>query len=194
MTVEMQPISSGQPISVEEFDALPEDNSLIYEIENGFLLVNARPAGPHIRAVKRLCVQLESQLPDEFEVLPDFETELPQGRSPRRVPDLVLVPWEVGDQTRVRGDQILLAIEVASSADSAVRDYAIKPDEYAANGIAHYWVVDVLENEQVGLTAYSLGDDGRYNRAPRVTGTVHFDQPFELTVDLDALAGRGNRS
>ncbi|WP_330184857.1 Uma2 family endonuclease [Nocardia sp. NBC_01503] len=190
MTVEMQPISHNQPISVEEFDALPVDNSLIYEIENGLLLVNARPAPPHSRAIVRLAAQINAQLPAEWEALPELEAELPVGDSQRRVPDLVIAPDEVDEQTRVRSDQIALAIEIASSGESALRDYSMKSSEYAANGIAHYWVIDLLDVEHaaVGLTIFVLGDNGRYTIQPRVTGTVRVDEPFPLVIDLDALS------
>jgi Uma2 family endonuclease len=67
MTVEMVPIPHGRPISVQEFDALPIDTSHRYEIENGLLLVNARPAPPHSRAVVRLVGQLNAQLPAGWE-------------------------------------------------------------------------------------------------------------------------------
>ncbi|MEV6277797.1 Uma2 family endonuclease [Nocardia sp. NPDC051832] len=190
MTAEMAPISNRQPISVAEFDALPVDTSHRYEIENGFLLVNARPAPPHSRAVKRLVAQLDHQLPSGLEAFPELEAELPVGPSPRRVPDIVVAPVEVDEQSRILSAQIVLAIEVASSGESAVRDYAIKAGEYAANGIAHYWVVDILHGESAGLTVYTLDDAGVYHITPRVTGVVHVEAPFALTIDLGRLTAR----
>jgi hypothetical protein len=189
MTVEMAPVPYREPISVEEFDALPVDTSHIYEIENGLLLVNARPAPPHSRVIKRLAMQLDGQLPSGWESFPEIEAEL-TGRSPRRVPDMVVAPVEVDEQPRVRSEQIALAIEIASSGESAVRDYAIKAGEYAANKIAHYWVIDILDGESVGLTIYTLDTTGEYHITPRATGVVRVDAPFPLTIDLDALAGR----
>lgn len=189
MTVEMAPIPHGQPITVQEFDVLPVDTSHRYEIENGFLLVNARPAPPHSRVIKRLLVQLDDQLPPGLEAFAELEAEL-SGRSPRRVPDVVVGPVEVDQQTRIRSEQIALAIEIASSGESAVRDYAIKVGEYAANGIAHYWVIDILDTESVGLTIYTLGESGGYQITPRTTGVVDIAAPFPLKIDLEALAAR----
>lgn len=186
----MAPISHGQPISVEEFDALPVDNSHRYEIENGLLLVNARPAPPHSRAIKRLAAQLDNQLPPGLESFPELEAELPIGGSPRRAPDLVVAPIEVDEQVRVLSEQIALIVEVASSGDSAVRDCTTKASEYAANGIAHYWVIDILDTEAPGLTVYTLDGAGGYRITPRATGIVKVEQPFPLTIDLDDLTAR----
>ncbi|MCM6775840.1 Uma2 family endonuclease [Nocardia sp. CDC159] len=189
MTVEATDMTHRRSITVEEFDALPVDTSHRYEIENGFLLVNARPAPPHSRAVTRLIGQLNNQLPAGLEAFAELEAEL-VGRSPRQVPDVVVAPVEVDEQPRVRSEQIVLAIEIASSGESAVRDYAIKAGEYAANKIANYWVIDILDTESVGLTIYTLDTTGEYHITPRATGTVTVESPFPLTIDLDALTGR----
>ncbi len=192
MTVETAPTPNERAISVEEFDALPIDTDHRYEIENGILLVNARPAPPRSRAIFRLMLQLNSQLPDGLEPFSELEAEL-DGRSPRRVPDVVVAPVEVDEQARIRSDQIALAIEIATSGESAVRDYAIKAGEYAANGIAHYWVIDILDSDAPGLTIFTLDTEGNYRITPRATGTVTVDTPFPLTIDIDALtARRGN--
>ncbi|MFX0576065.1 Uma2 family endonuclease [Nocardia nepalensis] len=194
MTAHMLPIPHGQPISVQEFDALPVDTSHRYEIENGLLLVNARPAPPHSRAIKRLLIQLDPQLPPEWEAFSEVEAELPKGPSPRRVPDVVVAPPDIDEQIRIRPEQIALAIEIASSDESAVRDYSIKAGEYAANGIEHYWVIDIVDPESVGLTVYTLDvDAGEYRITPRSTGLVRQEAPFPLVIDLDALVGPRRR-
>jgi Uma2 family endonuclease len=193
MTVETAPIPHPRSITVEEFDALPVDTSHRYEIENGVLLANARPAPPHSRAIKRLTHQLDDQLPPGMESFAELEAEL-VGRSPRRVPDVVVAPGEVDEQPRIRAEQIALAIEIATSGESAVRDFSIKAGEYAANSIAHYWVIDILGAEPAGLTIYTLDSEGNYHITPRATEVVKVDAPFPLTIDLDALTGRRETS
>lgn len=190
MTVETAPIPHPRSITVEEFDALPVDTSHRYEIENGVLLVNARPAPPDSRAIFRLMLQLHAQVPQGLEPFAELEAEL-IGRSPRRVPDVVVAPVEVDEQARIRADRIALAIEIATSGESAMRDYAVKAREYAENSIAHYWVIDILDTESAaGLIAYTLDSEGNYRIAPRVTGVVTVDTPFPLTIDLDDLTTR----
>ncbi|MGF6881095.1 Uma2 family endonuclease [Nocardia sp. GAS34] len=189
MTVETAPIPPARSITVEEFDALPVDTSHRYEIENGLLLVNARPAPPHSRAIFRLMLQLHAQVPEGLEPFSGLEAEL-VGRSPRRVPDVVVAPVEVDEQSRIRADQIALAIEIATSGESAVRDFSVKAGEYAANSIAHYWVIDILEADSAGLTIYTLDSEGNYHITPRTTGVVTVDSPFPVTIDLGALIAR----
>ena len=188
MTAETASIRHEQ-ISVEEFDALPTDTDLRYEIENGYLLEHAGLAPPRSRAITRLARQLDDQLPPDLEALPGLEAEL-VGDSPRRVLDIVVAPVEVDEQTRIRADQIALAIEIATSGESAVRDYSVKAGEYAANSIAHYWVIDILDADSAGLTIYTLDTEGNYRITPRATGVVKVDAPFPLTIDLDALTTR----
>jgi Uma2 family endonuclease len=174
---------------MDEFDALPIDTADRLEIENGLLLVEPPPAPRHSRAVGRLAIQLDTQLPLGLESFLTIEAEL-AGPSPRRVPDIVVALGEIDEQSRVRSEQIALAIEVAPSGESAVRDYSIKAGEYADNKIAHYWVIDILDAESAGLTVYTLDSTGEYHITPRVTGVVQIETPFPLTIDLDALTGR----
>ena len=151
-----------------------------------------RPAGPHIKAARRLANCLDDQLPDDLESMVEFEAEL-TGPSPRRIPDLVVCFSEVGDQVRVRAAEILLAVEIVSPGESAARDYIKKPAEYAANGIPTTWVIDIQENPH-SLTVYTLDDTGQYHFTSPITGT--YTGPVsghQVTVDLDALTGPRRR-
>jgi Uma2 family endonuclease len=178
----------GLPISIEEFDELPMDNSHCLEIEDGRLLVMNRPAGPHIKAAQRLVSYLNDQLPDELEAMIEFQAEL-TGPSPRRIPDVVVCPTEASDQLRVRADQILLAVEVVSPGESAARDYIKKPAEYAANGIPATWVIDIQENP-ITLTVYTFDDSGQYHFSSLITGSyTGMVGGHEVTIDLDVLTG-----
>lgn len=176
----------GRPITAAEFDRLPVDTEHRYEIEDGRLLVDARPAAPHAKAASRLVRQLGAQLPAEFEVVVEPEAELP-GPSPRRVPDLAVVPtdWE---GARVRAEQIGLAIEIVSPGESWFRDYLKKPAEYAQAGIRFLWVVDVIQQPPT-LTAYTLADgESEYHLGAPLTGVCTPPAPWPLRVDLAALA------
>lgn len=176
---------SGQPITPAQFDRLPVDTGYRYEIEDGRLLVNARPAAPHAKAASRLVRQLGAQLPAEVEVVIEPEAELP-GPSPRRVPDLAIVPtdWE---GARVRAEQIRLAIEIVSPGESWFRDYLKKPAEYAQAGIPFLWVVDVIQQPPT-LTAYTLTEgESEYHLGAPLTGMCSPPAPWPLQVDLQAL-------
>jgi Uma2 family endonuclease len=179
---------SGQRITPAEFDRLPVDTDHRYEIEDGLLLVNARPAAPHAKAASRLVRQLGGQLPADVEVVVEPEAELP-GPSPRRVQDLAIVPTDWGS-ARVRADQISLAIEIVSPGESWFRDYLKKPAEYAQAGILFLWVVDVIQQPPT-LTPYTHAEgDTEYHLGAPLTGTCNPPAPWPLRVDLDALVTR----
>lgn len=49
-----------------EFAALPEDNSVRYELQEGSLVVSPRPSQAHVYVTKMLCRQIDDQLPPEW--------------------------------------------------------------------------------------------------------------------------------
>jgi Uma2 family endonuclease len=178
----------GQSISVASFDALPIDPTVRREIENGRYVEMNRPAGAHARAAARLVRLLDPQLPSELEAFAEPLVDLPVGRSPRRVPDVVIGPSD-WDDTILLASRIALAIEIVSPGESASRDYITKPHEYAANGIPVTWVIDI-QQDRVSLAEFVLGDTGEYS-VPELeygefTGKV---AGVSITIDLDALTG-----
>ena len=63
--------SPDHPLSLAEWDVLPEDTSHRYELVEGILLVAPRPAPLHQRAMVRLTADLDRQLPDQLTALAD---------------------------------------------------------------------------------------------------------------------------
>ncbi|MFM8005638.1 MAG: Uma2 family endonuclease, partial [Dolichospermum sp.] len=77
-------------------------------------------------------------------------------RAKVRIPDLLVLGEEcrAALETTKRGTIThdmpppLIAIEVASpGTENEVRDYRFKRSEYAARGIAEYWIVDPVQNK-----------------------------------------------
>ncbi|GAB3880177.1 Uma2 family endonuclease [Kibdelosporangium lantanae] len=174
-------------LTLEEFDALPEDNTRRYELQEGVLIVTPRAIPLHQRVADHLKDALDQQLSLEWEIFTDVEVALQQTFPPRvRVPDIVVVPEDPANETvaRFRSEQVLLAIEIISPG-SRVTDTATKPVEYAAAGIPHYWVVDL--EPPLSLTAYHLAGDLGYQEAPAVTKRFTTSEPFSLDIDLTKL-------
>ncbi|WP_433682648.1 Uma2 family endonuclease [Nocardia sp. CA-119907] len=127
MKVEIVPIPHGQPISVQEFDALPIGTSHRYEIENGHLLVSACPAPSHRRAITRLVFQLERQLPTGWEAFAEIEAELPVGRCQRRAPDVVVTQ---PTSTRRHGSAVIrLRWPAGSHRPTSPRSATVRPEQ-----------------------------------------------------------------
>jgi len=173
----------GRLLTLDEFVALPEDNSQRYELEEGILVVSPRPAPPHQRVGKRLTHVLDEQMPSEWEAFPELEVVVID-REPAtvRVPDVVVIPpdWV---HAQVPAAKVLIAVEVISPG-SRRKDTLVKPMEYAEAGIPHYWVIDL--EPPATFTAYILVD-GRYQEAQTVTDELTTLNPFPLQIDVSAL-------
>jgi Uma2 family endonuclease len=179
-------------MTLDEWDALPEDNSAHYELQEGVLVVSPKPARRHQLAVTRLASQMERQLPLDWEAVPDFEVVVQAaGPATVRAPDLVVVRAE-GPENRVEAEEVLLAVEIISPGSRKI-DTHLKPFEYSEAGIPHYWVVD-LDPPVPSITVYGLGapDDG-YVESQTATGVLIVQEPFEMRIDIEALVVRRDR-
>jgi Uma2 family endonuclease len=176
-------------LTLEEWDALPEDDSAHYELQEGVLVVSPKPARKHQKAMTRLAAQLESQCPPGWEAIADFEV-LVQAGAPTtiRAPDVV-VTRTGGSESRAPADEVLLAVEIISPGSRNV-DLHLKPFEYADTGIPHYWVVD-LDPPAPSITVFGLGapGDGYVESQRGITGKLVVTEPFPLTIDIARLAG-----
>jgi Uma2 family endonuclease len=173
----------GRLLTLDEFVALPEDNSQRYELEEGILVVSPRPVPPHQRVGNRLTHKLNEQMPSDWEAFTELEVVVID-REPAtvRVPDVVVIPpdWV---HAQVPAAKVLIAVEVISPG-SRRKDTLVKPMEYAEAGIPHYWVID--PEPPATLTAYILVD-GRYQEAQTVTDELTTLNPFPLQIDVSAL-------
>jgi Uma2 family endonuclease len=180
-------------MGLDEWDALPEDNSAHYELQEGVLVVSPKPARRHQRALVELATQMNRQLPVDWEVLPDFEVVVQaEGPATVRVPDLVVVRAE-GPENRVVAEEVLLAVEIISPGSRKI-DTRMKPFEYSEAGIPHYWVVD-LDPPAASITVYGRGAPGDgYEESQTATGELVVPEPFGMRIDIAALVTRRDGS
>jgi Uma2 family endonuclease len=181
-----------RPMTAAEYAALPEDDDVRSELQEGMRVMSPRPVPIHQRCLRILCAQLDAQLPG-MEVLPEVDVDLQLVPADQpgtvRVPDLVVVTREAFDRVGregglLRASEVRLVIEVFSPG-SYRRDTRIKRDEYADAGIGHYWIVDL--DDGPSLTASHLGGEFGYIDAEPVKGVFETDTPFPARVDLTAL-------
>jgi Uma2 family endonuclease len=173
-------------MTLDEWTALPEDNTCRYELQEGVLLVSPRAARRHQLAGQRLSRQLDAQLPTDWESVLDMEVVVCAGYPATvRVPDVV-VTRVGGPENRLAASDVLLAVEIISPGSRNV-DLHLKPFEYADAGIPHYWLVD-LDPPAPSITAFHLGSpEIGYVEAPAVTGELVTTAPFDLRIDVGAL-------
>ncbi len=136
-------------LTFEEFLAYDDGTDTLYELENGKLI--AMPAESEInRRIAMFLVATFLKLGFPFERL-SMKTELAVTSTmvSVRVPDLVVFSEEgvsaLEGATRslilLDMPPPLLVVEVVSPGQEN-RDYRYKRSEYAARGIAEYWIVD----------------------------------------------------
>lgn len=179
----------GESMTLDQFLELPVDNAYRYELADGELQVNARPAQPHLRAAHRLVSQLNEQLPAGLEAFaePDVVIKADRVKGRVRIPDVVVTPSEWRDERRLAAEEVLLAVEIISPG-SWREDLFVKPVEYAEAGIPHLWIISLADGPTT-LAQYRLVDgDRHYRQLGPLNGTVSLSSPWSLTVELDSLA------
>jgi Uma2 family endonuclease len=139
-------------MTFEEFLNYDDGTDYLYELENGELI--AMPSESEINrriAMFLVATLLKSGL--SFERL-SMKTEIAVSstRVSVRVPDLVVLSEELAEAMAGASRSIvlldmpppLLLVEVVSLGQEK-RDYRYKRSEYAARGIAEYWIVDPVQ-------------------------------------------------
>lgn len=173
-------------LTLDDWDALPEDNRFRLEVVEGVLIVSPRPASFHQRAVTRLGYLINEQLPAECCALSEVDVILTEHPLTVRAPDVIVTGTELADSNpaRYEATNVRLALEVLS--EGSVRtDRVTKFSEYAEVGIEHYWIVDL--DAPTSLTIYRL-IDGAYELFGELTGTVTVEiDDMPVTLELDAL-------
>ncbi len=119
--------------------------------------------------------------------------EVPSSFVTARDPDLIIHSEESAQAIAGRSEVCLersdpnplLVIEVASpgteSSSNYKRDYQQKPKEYAARGIAEYWIID--PNREVVLVGLLMGSDYQFTR---YRGDERLESPTFPDLNLTA--------
>ncbi|MGI9002474.1 MAG: Uma2 family endonuclease [Pseudonocardia sp.] len=173
-------------LTLEEWEALPEDEVLRLELVEGVLVMSPQPLSWHQRAVMRVGNRADEQLPPELIALTGVEVVLAERPLTIRVPDMMVTRTELFDTNppRFAAANVLLVVEVLSDGTRRV-DQILKFSEYADAGILQYWIIDL--GEPTSLLAYVLAE-GAYALSGEHTGTITLDVAgCPVLLDLDAL-------
>lgn len=166
-------------VSYDEYVDLPESNTPS-EVVAGRVIVTPQPTPRHQLAAYRLAKALEeAALPAGLHVLPS-PVDWVLSRAPLHVrqPDVTVLTTE-----QVRGARLetppLLAAEILSPT-SQERDLITTSAEYAAAGLAWYWIVDPEEPAVLVLRNV----DGVFQHHARASGDelLRVDQPFAVAL------------
>ena len=166
--------------TVDDLDALPDDDHLRYELVDGCLLVTPPPPLRHQSAAAQLSFLLHGAVGDGWRVI--GEAGLRVDRVNYRVPDIMVIAAAALTKAKADPGDMLLAVEVMSPS-SVSTDRVAKPAQYAAHGIPHYWR---LELEPAVLVTHVL-DGERYCETGRFLDEVVVVEPVALRFPLARL-------
>ncbi len=148
--------------SFEDYYAYDDGTENRYELVDGELVLMPPESIFNSDISMRLLLELGKIIPFHLLKYKEVMIEVSGRRAKVRIPDLLILGEEcrAALETTKRGTIThdmpppLIAIEVVSpGTENEVRDYRFKRSEYAARGIAEYWIVDPVQNK---ITVLSL--------------------------------------
>jgi Uma2 family endonuclease len=143
-----------QKMTLEEFLAYDDGTDKLYELENGELIDMASESEINRRvAMFLLAYFLQLGIP-AYRLTMKTEVAVSGSRVSVWVPDLLVLSEELATEMDGATRSIvlmdmpppLLVVEVVSP-NQEKRDYRYKRSEYAARGIAEYWIVDPIQSQ-----------------------------------------------
>ena len=162
------------------------------ELENGQIQSMPPESWQNLQIIMYLITEITKIVPYQ-QVTNKAEIIISGNRVTARVPDLiVLTPEGAAELLQYKRSTItldmpppLLAVEVVSPGKkNRDRDYRYKRSEYAARGIAHYWIIDPQDKKFI----YFELKDGFYEEAEIADKDspeeVLIKLPFELKIKL----------
>lgn len=144
-------VATTKKMSFEEFLDYDDGTDYLYELENGELIPVSSESDINQRIAIFLLIYFSQLGIAPYRMRMKAEVAVNSGQVGVRVPDLVVyseelaVAMEGARRSLVFMDMPppLLVVEIVSP-NQASRDYRYKRSEYAARGIAEYWIVDPI--------------------------------------------------
>lgn len=179
----------SQVLTFEDYLRHDDGTDTRYELVNGVLVEMPPESDENLSIARKLFLELIKHIPADW-VVWGTEIEVTGRRATARIPDL-LVHTEASKAAVAGASRATitrdmpppaLVVEVVSPGQvNRERDYRYKHTEYAARGIAEYWIVDP-ETRQVTLCLWVNGqyEDRVYSGAETLQSTVV--PGFGLTV------------
>lgn len=176
-------------LTFEAYLAREDDSDRRYELVNGVLVEMPPESDENLSIARKLFLELVKHLPAD-RVVWGTEVEVMGRRATCRIPDLLVHTAEskaaLSGTARATITRDMpppaIAVEVVSPGQAnRDRDYRYKHTEYAARGIAEYWIVDP-ETRQVTLCQWVNGqyEDTVFQGAEPIQSTLVPD--FALTT------------
>jgi Uma2 family endonuclease len=180
--------TTTQKMTLEEFLAYDDGTDNLYELENGELIWMPSESEINRRIAMFLLAFLLQQGIPSYRLTMKTEVAVSGARVSVRIPDLLVLSEELATVLEGASRSIVLmdmppplfAVELVSPKQEK-RDYRYKRSEYAARGIAEYWIVDPIQ-KQVTILELVEGfyEEKVYQSSDRVIS------PLFAQIDLTA--------
>jgi Uma2 family endonuclease len=184
-----------QKMTLEEFLAYDDGTDNLYELEYGELVNMPSESETNRRIAAFLLVYFSQLGIPAYRLTMKTELAVSGSRVSVRVPDLLVLSEELATEMEGATRSIvlmdmpppLLVVEVVSP-NQEKRDYRYKRSEYAARGIAEYWIVDPIQRRVTVLEwVEGLYEEKLYAGDNKIESSVLGN--MDLTVDR-VLQGR----
>lgn len=178
-----------QKMTLEQFLAYDDGTDNLYELENGELISMPAESDVNQRIASFLFAFFLGLGVPSYRLRIGTEVAVSGARVSVRIPDLLVLSEELAIEMNGATRSIvlmdmpppLLAVEVVSP-NQENRDYRYKRTEYAARGIAEYWIVDPIQQQVTVLEwVEGLYEEQVYMGDNLIVSTVLGN--FDLTVD-----------
>ncbi|EKF01176.1 hypothetical protein FDUTEX481_08215 [Tolypothrix sp. PCC 7601] len=144
-------VANAQKMTFEEFLQFDDGTDTLYELENGELIAMPFESELNRRIATFLLIYFSKLGIPYYRLSMKTEIAVNSRMVGVRVPDLVVFSEELAMVMQVATRSLilmdmpppLLVVEVVSP-NQENRDYRYKRSEYAARGIAEYWIVDPI--------------------------------------------------
>ncbi len=169
-------------LSLDEYLVYQTDSDVRYELVNGKLVEMPTESPKNCAIAKLLLLELAKHISILLIFLKDLEIVVSGSRAKVRLPDLTILSEEgyaalVGKTSNtITGDMPVpaLVVEVVSPGqENRDRDYRFKRTEYAARGIAEYWIIDP-QSQQITICLWVNGqyEDTIYTEDSALVSTI----------------------
>ncbi|MEQ8959073.1 MAG: Uma2 family endonuclease [Coleofasciculus sp. C2-GNP5-27] len=147
---------TSQKMTLEEYLNYNDGTDTQYELVNGELIVMPPESDLNQRIVMFLLSHFLQQGIPSYRLRIGAEIVVSGSRATTRLPDLMVLSEELATalEGAIRSTITIdmpppqLVVEVVSPGrENADRDYRYKRSEYAARGIAEYWIVDPIQQQ-----------------------------------------------
>jgi Uma2 family endonuclease len=180
--------TTTQKMTLEEFLAYDDGTDNLYELENGELIWMPSESEINRRIAMFLLAYFLQQGISSYRLTMKTEVAVSGSRVSVRLPDLLVLSEELATVLEGASRSIvlmdmpppLLAVEVVSPKQEK-RDYRYKRSEYAARGIAEYWIVDPIQKQ---ITILELVEGFYEEKVYR--NSDRLNSPLLTQIDLTA--------